>query len=108
MPSQDERCALRAECVTSPPCDPLRCRGQNRLRIAGTEPRVGTYTGNASTVSERCRRSPLLGTMTTSADPPPAAHKTREALFTRRFWLACAMHFTGGMALSLYILFPLF
>jgi len=31
-----------------------------------------------------------------------------EPLFTRRFWLACAMHFSGGMALSLYILFPLF
>jgi predicted MFS family arabinose efflux permease len=31
-----------------------------------------------------------------------------EPLFTRRFWLACAMHFSGAMALSLYILFPLF
>jgi len=33
---------------------------------------------------------------------------THEALFTRRFWLACGMHFSGGMALSMYILFPLF
>jgi len=31
-----------------------------------------------------------------------------EPLFTRRFWLACGMHFSGGMALSLYLLFPLF
>jgi MFS family permease len=31
-----------------------------------------------------------------------------DALFTRRFWLACSMHFSGAMALSLYILFPLF
>ena len=31
-----------------------------------------------------------------------------EPLFTRRFWLACGMHFSGAMALSLYILFPLF
>ena len=29
-------------------------------------------------------------------------------LFTRRFALACGMHFCGGMAGSLYILFPLF
>lgn len=31
-----------------------------------------------------------------------------EPLFTNRFWLACSVHFSGGMALSLYILFPLF
>src|SRR5713101_5053156 len=31
-----------------------------------------------------------------------------EPLFTRRFWLACSVHFTGAMAESLYILFPLF
>ncbi|MFQ5666764.1 MAG: MFS transporter [Candidatus Binatia bacterium] len=31
-----------------------------------------------------------------------------DALFTRRFWLACSVHFSGAMALSLYILFPLF
>ncbi len=38
-------------------------------------------------------------------DPPaPAA----ERLFTPRFWLACGMHFCGAMAMSLYILFPLF
>jgi len=31
-----------------------------------------------------------------------------EPLFTRRFWLACGVHFCGAMAMSLYILFPLF
>ena len=31
-----------------------------------------------------------------------------DALFTRRFWLACAVHFCGGMGISFYILFPLF
>jgi MFS family permease len=31
-----------------------------------------------------------------------------DVLFTRRFALACGMHFCGGMAGSLYILFPLF
>jgi MFS family permease len=31
-----------------------------------------------------------------------------DPLFTRRFWLACGMHFSGAMAVSLYILFPLF
>jgi len=34
---------------------------------------------------------------------PPAS----DALFTPRFWLACAVHFCGAMAISLYILFPL-
>jgi hypothetical protein len=32
----------------------------------------------------------------------------REPLFTGEFRLVCGMHFSGGMALSLYILFPLF
>lgn len=32
----------------------------------------------------------------------------REPLYTRRFWLACSVHFCGAMAMSLYILFPLF
>ncbi|MFI5395307.1 MAG: MFS transporter [Candidatus Binatia bacterium] len=32
---------------------------------------------------------------------------TSEPLFTRRFWLACGVHFCGAMAMSLYILFPL-
>jgi len=36
---------------------------------------------------------------------PPA---TADVLFTRRFALACGMHFCGGMAGSLYILFPLY
>jgi len=31
-----------------------------------------------------------------------------EPLFSRRFVLACAMHFCGAMAASFYILFPLF
>lgn len=32
---------------------------------------------------------------------------TSGALYTRRFWLACSVHFCGAMAMSLYILFPL-
>lgn len=31
-----------------------------------------------------------------------------DVLYTRRFWLACSVHFGGAMAMSLYILFPLF
>jgi MFS family permease len=31
-----------------------------------------------------------------------------EPLFTRRFGLACGVHFCGAMAMALYILFPLF
>ena len=31
-----------------------------------------------------------------------------EPLFTPRFWLACSVHFCGAMAMSFYILFPLF
>ena len=37
------------------------------------------------------------------SEPPPPAQ-----LFTRQFGLACAMHFAGGMAMSLGILLPLF
>jgi MFS family permease len=29
-------------------------------------------------------------------------------LYTRAFWTACAVHFTGAMSLSLYVLMPLF
>ena len=29
-------------------------------------------------------------------------------LYTRAFWTACAVHFTGAMSLSLYVLIPLF
>jgi len=29
-------------------------------------------------------------------------------LYTRAFWLACAIHFTGGMSLGMFLLFPLF
>jgi len=40
---------------------------------------------------------------------PATTHRgTGDALLTRRFALACCMHFCGGMAGSLYILFPLF
>lgn len=46
--------------------------------------------------------------MTSDANALPPAARPNEPLFTRRFWLACSMHFSGAMALSLYILFPLF
>jgi MFS family permease len=46
--------------------------------------------------------------MTSGARVLPPAASPNEALFTRPFWLACGMHFSGAMALSLYILFPLF
>ncbi len=46
--------------------------------------------------------------MSSDAAAPPPLTQSSEALFTPRFWLACGMHFSGGMALSLYILFPLF
>ena len=46
--------------------------------------------------------------MSADASAPTPRPRASEALFTPRFWLACAMHFAGGMALSLYILFPLF
>lgn len=42
-----------------------------------------------------------------AASPSPASTPT-DALFTPRFWLACAVHFTGAMGASFYILFPLF
>lgn len=29
-------------------------------------------------------------------------------LYTRTFWLACAMHFTGAMGHGMFLLFPLF
>jgi MFS family permease len=45
----------------------------------------------------------------TSITPPPlAVHQITQPLFTPRFWLACAVHFTGAMGGSMYILFPLF
>ncbi|HJQ84243.1 MAG TPA: MFS transporter [Candidatus Binatia bacterium] len=34
------------------------------------------------------------------ADPGP--------LYTRRFWIACAIHFTGAMSFGMFLLFPLF
>src|SRR5438046_6366602 len=48
-----------------------------------------------STIS---RMSPLR------ADTYPAAHR----LYTPTFWLACAIHFTGGMSFGMFLLFPLF
>ena len=29
-------------------------------------------------------------------------------LYTPTFWLACAIHFTGGMSFGMFLLFPLF
>jgi MFS family permease len=29
-------------------------------------------------------------------------------LYTRTFWIACAVHFTGGMSFGMFLLFPLF
>src|SRR5207249_10752261 len=29
-------------------------------------------------------------------------------LYTGRFWLACAIHFTGAMSFGMFLLFPLF
>jgi len=29
-------------------------------------------------------------------------------LYTRTFWIACAIHFTGGMSMGIFLLFPLF
>ncbi len=40
--------------------------------------------------------------------PLRSPRRDQDPLFTRQFLLACAVHFTGGMALSFYILFPLF
>ena len=31
-----------------------------------------------------------------------------ERLYTPAFWLACAIHFTGGMSVAMFLLFPLF
>lgn len=46
--------------------------------------------------------------MASDATAHLASVNPREPLFTHHFWLACSMHFSGGMAMSLYILFPLF
>jgi predicted MFS family arabinose efflux permease len=51
------------------------------------------------------RRSGDASTTRVSTEPQDGGP---EALFTRRFWIACAMHFSGGMAAASYILFPLF
>jgi MFS family permease len=33
---------------------------------------------------------------------------TGDRLYTRAFWLACAVHLTGGMSAGMFLLFPLF
>jgi MFS family permease len=43
-----------------------------------------------------------------ASSAPGGKSPAAGALFTARFWLACAMHFCGAMGSSLYILFPLF
>lgn len=43
-----------------------------------------------------------------AVDLQKASSPALEPLFTRRFGLACSVHFCGAMAMSLYILFPLF
>lgn len=50
--------------------------------------------------------------MSPAAVPPdalPAADAaTLPPLYTRNFWIACAVHFTGAMSLAMFILVPLF
>src|SRR5437667_11728148 len=41
------------------------------------------------------------------AGAPPRVNPTPR-LYTRPFWIACASHFTGGMSLGMFLLFPLF
>lgn len=43
----------------------------------------------------------ILCEMAPAVNPP-----TR--LYTRAFWIACAIHFTGGMSLAMFVLLPLF
>src|SRR5213078_3617760 len=38
---------------------------------------------------------------------PPRVNPTPR-LYTRAFWIACAVHFTGGMSMGMFLLFPLF
>jgi MFS family permease len=33
---------------------------------------------------------------------------SESRLYTPAFWIACAIHFTGGMSLAMFVLFPLF
>src|SRR5204862_1404382 len=41
------------------------------------------------------------------AGAPPRVNPVPR-LYTRTFWMACAIHFTGGMSLGMFLLFPLF
>src|SRR5207244_914827 len=41
------------------------------------------------------------------AGAPPRVNPTPR-LYTRAFWIACAVHFTGGMSMGIFLLFPLF
>src|SRR5439155_169004 len=41
------------------------------------------------------------------AGAPPRVNPTPR-LYTRAFWIACAVHFTGGMSMGMFLLFPLF
>src|SRR5207245_2317192 len=40
------------------------------------------------------------------AGAPPRVNPTPR-LYTRAFWIACAIHFTGGMSMGMFLLFPL-
>src|SRR5439155_639151 len=40
------------------------------------------------------------------AGAPPRVNPTPR-LYTRAFWIACAVHFTGGMSMGMFLLFPL-
>src|SRR5207249_1179138 len=41
------------------------------------------------------------------AGAPPRVNPTPR-LYTRAFWIACTVHFTGGMSMGIFLLFPLF
>lgn len=41
-------------------------------------------------------------------DAPPADAAALPPLYTRDFWIACAVHFTGAMSLAMFVLVPLF
>src|SRR5436309_5632130 len=38
----------------------------------------------------------------------PSPYSSPHRLYTPAFWLACAIHFTGGMSFGMFLLFPLF
>lgn len=59
------------------------------------------YTSGATSEPDEIHCTPVSILMV--SNPHPSA----DALFTPQFVLACAVHFCGAMAMSLYILFPL-